>query len=90
MCFRQSGKGISGVEVACEAKFPNGGLSILELIYIFPCFAAMKIGKGKCLSSEAADIVYQRCMAFLFCCEFSTIFAKLQVGSYIKLDHSKH
>ena len=56
---RQSGKGVWGVEVACEAKLPHGGLSMLELMYIFPCFAAMNLGWGKCLSSEAGEIGYQ-------------------------------
>ena len=55
--MRESGNGVSGVEVACEAKLAHVGLSILELIYIFPCFSALNIGRGKCLSSEAADIV---------------------------------
>ena len=86
----QSGKGLSGVEVSCEAKLPHGGLSMLQLMYIFPCFAAIKIGLGKCLSSEAAESGYQSYTAGVFWCEFMTIIAKLQVGSYIKLGHIKH
>ena len=48
------------------AKLPHGGLSILELMYIFPCFAGGMLSFGKFLSSEAADMGYQRCMAFFF------------------------
>ena len=55
-----------GVEDACEAKFPNGGLSILELMYIFYYFAGTDIGWGKWLSSEAAEIRYERFMAGIF------------------------
>ena len=64
--MRQSGKGVWGVEVACEAKLPHGGLSILELMYIFPCFAAIYSRQGKCLSSEAGEIGYYCCMAVVF------------------------
>ena len=58
LCVRKSGKGVWGVEVSCEAKFTLGAHTILELMYIFPCFAGRHVGPGKCMSSEAADMGY--------------------------------
>ena len=66
LCVRQSGKGVWGVVVSCEAKLPHGWLSIVELMYIFPCFAGRSVSWGKCLSSEGTEIGYQRCMVFFY------------------------
>ena len=90
LCVRKSGKGVWEVEDACEAKLFHSGLSILELMYIFPCFAGRNVDWGKCVSSEGPEIGYQRCRFFFLCCEFTMIIAKLQVRSYSKLDHIKH